>query len=233
MRLWISIGRFSERRISQIFVHTRISYLKSKGMLAQPVGRGQLHSEVMKRLLSMKSDKNIRNSVLVEDSDEIDESEAVLKSMGSDSIGMEVSGFEFKDIAPEFMMQKMIQIISRNHMLEAALKQSESKAQRLEARNKQLEAELVRKETMRLSQLELLSLRNVELEMQLHTAGVKPTHERPPPPHAAAWASWNGKNFRQAPARGLRSPAASDALLPRKHRAPHSPPPAAEGPLFH
>ena len=179
--------------------------------------QGKLHLEVTKRLLSMKSDKNLMRSDLEVSNPQpsLTDKESELSTKDSEKDFQHDTNFgellklDLNDFTPEFMTQKMLKLFARNQELEATLKQMESKARKLEARNTELENELTRKETMRLSQLELLALRNVELEKNLHDAGVTTTAERPVAAGLPAWASWNGKTLRQPNPRSWPAPAAS------------------------
>ena len=158
------------------------------------------------------------------------ESKMVQETM-PDLTGIDVSDFDFHDLPPEFLAQKWFKLLAKNKELEAALKEIENKVRTLEARNVELEAEMNQRESVRLSHLELLSLRNTELEQQLHGAGVKPSEDRPLPA-ATAWASWGNKNSRP-PLRGLRPPAADNTrlLTAKKDLEQKSPPSAKEGGL--
>jgi hypothetical protein len=143
----------------------------------------QFHFEVLKKLHSMKSGKNLvdcqdveRPSYEESNTHELDlehskqfsnlESELECREM---KIGSEVDNDLNEDTA-ENLMIKLSKILRRNQELEDALNIKDTAIKKLLARNAELENELKRKEAMRLSQLELLSLRNVELERELHQA---------------------------------------------------------------
>ncbi len=68
---------------------------------------------------------------------------------------------------PANAMQRIAKLLQRNQELKDALRIKELTMQKLKSRNEELESELKRKEILRLSQLELLELRNVVLEKEL------------------------------------------------------------------
>ena len=115
------------------------------------------------------------------------------------------SEFDFVNSPHEILTHKYLNSLERNQKLEAALKVMENKTQQLEARNAELKDELKRMEIMRLSQLELLALRNVELEKILDDAGIQVSPERPRTLAVPAWASWGGKSLCQPIPRSLSS----------------------------
>ena len=65
------------------------------------------------------------------------------------------------------LMQKLQTMEVRNKELEAALEIKESTIQKMRDLNENLQKQIRNKDTMRLSQLELLAMRNVELEMKI------------------------------------------------------------------
>ena len=71
------------------------------------------------------------------------------------------------ETVPPTVQENISKILARNHDLEGVLKIKDAAIKRLTARILELENELKRKETIRLSQLELLALRNIELEKEL------------------------------------------------------------------
>ena len=139
---------------------------------------GQFHFEVLKRLHSMKSEKNMllnddsESRPLVEarnlsrENSDMSDTSLCVNSCDELEFGSKDS-IDWNDMSPENVMNKLQKALSRNQELEDALKIKESAIKKLLARNEELENELKRKESVRLSQLELLALRNVELEKEL------------------------------------------------------------------
>ena len=185
----------------------------------------QFHSEVVKRLLSIKSCETLQCEV----SDYI---ERPVGFLDSDSASMSVMSSWIKNheipyhesgeqntanfdsangnfdpasvcpqhhesFEPEFMMEEMKKMLERSKELEMKIERIGLNIQKLEARNVELEDELKEKEITRLSQLKMLSLRNAELEKQVDDAGLRPKESRSLPA-AAAWASWDGTPMRKA-----------------------------------
>jgi hypothetical protein len=134
----------------------------------------QFHCEVLKKLHSMKSNKSLEALKVVDrpTSDEIESLNLVCSKqlnvfdgeLESEDFKIEsANDIELNEVNTMNIMQKISKVLQRNKELEDALK-----IKKLRSRNEELEKELKRKETLRLSQLELLALRNVELEKELH-----------------------------------------------------------------
>jgi hypothetical protein len=140
---------------------------------------GHFHFEVLKKLHSMKSNQSLVE-LQAEDrptSDEIENLNLECAKQLNNIDGVHESDnfklgsptdFDFNDLTPMNAMKNLSKILQRNKELEDALRIKEMAMQKLLSRNKELEDELKRKEVVRLSQLELLALRNVELEKELH-----------------------------------------------------------------
>ncbi len=136
------------------------------------------HFEVLKKLHAMKSNKSLAELTSVErpTPDEI-ESLNLMASKQLNFVDSEPEGddskigsaceIELNAITPMNAMEKISKILQRNQELEDALRIKELALQKLKSRNEELENELKRKDVLRLSQLELLALRNVELEREL------------------------------------------------------------------
>ena len=134
----------------------------------------QFHMEVLKRLHSMKCDLKLKES-----QSEAMESRADFTKISHENSDLSIgSGFESdetmfesetdrNETAPPTVQENISKILARNHDLEGVLKIKDAAIKRLTARILELENELKRKETIRLSQLELLALRNIELEKEL------------------------------------------------------------------
>ena len=128
--------------------------------------------EVLKRLHSMKCDLKLKES-----QSEAMESRADFTKISHENSDLSIgSGFESdetmfetdrNETVPPTVQENISKILARNHDLEGVLKIKDAAIKRLTARILELENELKRKETIRLSQLELLALRNIELEKEL------------------------------------------------------------------
>jgi hypothetical protein len=156
----------------------------------------QFHVEVLKKLHSMKSAKSLVESQDTEiptsaeseapdldiehfrqssfmDNESPDLELEHFKQSDSESDGRDIEigravDIDFDEITAEILKSRLSKILLRNQQLEDALEFKDRALRKVLARNAELENELKRKEAIRLSQLELLALRNVELERELH-----------------------------------------------------------------
>ena len=138
----------------------------------------QFHFEVLKKLHSMKSSKSLvechdTETLTYERREDSDLESVQPNFMDNESECRDIEiestvDFDFEDIPPEILKTKLSKILMKNQELQDALEVKDRALRKLLARNAELENVLKRKEAMRLSQLELLALRNVELERELH-----------------------------------------------------------------
>ncbi len=135
------------------------------------------HFEVLKKLHAMKSNKSLVEIQAHErpTPDEIEslnlESYKQLNNIEGEIDDTKIGStkdIDFNEVAPADIMKNLSKILQRNRELEDALRIKDATLQKLMSRNQELEDELKRREVVRLSQLELLALRNVELEKELH-----------------------------------------------------------------
>jgi hypothetical protein len=146
----------------------------------QSLQNSSFHFEVLKKLHSMKSSKALAE-LKTSDRLTLDEMES-LNLVCSQQLNFvdgepecddstirfgSAKDMDLNQANPANAMQRIAKLLQRNQELEDALIIKELTMQKLKSRNEELESELKRKEILRLSQLELLALRNVELEKEL------------------------------------------------------------------
>ena len=149
-------------------------FLIGKGSLGgESRSMEQFHFEVLKKLHSMKSGKSLVECQDIERPNyaEINSPGLEQQNQLDNESDMEIESavkVDSDEITAENLKSRLSKLILRNQELESALRVKDETISKLLARNAKLEKDLKRKEAMRLSQLELLALRNVELERELH-----------------------------------------------------------------
>jgi hypothetical protein len=130
----------------------------------------QFHFEVLQKLHSMKSleENQAADRPTSDEAEKMNVESSKQQSQFHYEADECAIDFDFNGLTPMNAMKTISKVIQRNQELEDALIIKEMAMQKLRAKNEELENELKRKEAVRLSQLELLALRNVELEKELH-----------------------------------------------------------------